>query len=90
MPVCQFCGKETAQPDAAYCSYCGSSLRQQPSASMTPPEAQAPQGSYMPSGGSSLDASQRYEKAIARVERLGSIVIILSIVTLVLVVLAIV
>lgn len=44
----------------------------------------------MPSGGSSLDASQRYEKAIARVERLGSIVIILSIVTLVLVVLAIV
>lgn len=90
MPVCQFCGKETAQPDAAYCCYCGSSLRQQPSASVTPLQTQAPQGSYMPSGGSSLDASQRYEKAIARVERLGSIVIMLSIVTLILLILAIV
>jgi hypothetical protein len=38
------------------------------------------------SGGSSLDASQRYEKALAKVERLGTMVIILSVVTLILVI----
>jgi uncharacterized membrane protein YvbJ len=86
MPTCQFCGKETAQPDAAYCSYCGSSLRQQPGASVAPPQSQPPQASYAPSGGSSLDASQRYEKALGKIERLGSIIIVLSIVTLILVI----
>lgn len=85
MPTCQFCGKETPQPDAAYCSYCGSSLRQaQSGASAAPAQAQSPQGSYAVSGSSSFDGSQRYEKVLVRVERLGLIVVILSMVALIL------
>jgi uncharacterized membrane protein YvbJ len=86
MPTCSFCGKETAQPDAVYCSYCGSSLQQRGSqAHSSPYQAQPPQAGYGSTGGTSLDLTQRYEKALRRVERLGSVALLLSVLVLILI-----
>ena len=90
MVVCQYCGNETTRPDAAYCSYCGSSLRQQPQqVTVNPnPMSSATTQGYGMSGSMttpSTNVSERFEKAIARVELLGTVVIILAIVVLVLV-----
>ncbi len=89
MSVCPYCGKENNQPDAAYCLYCGSSLRGQQARQ---PLAMSPgptsgQG-YSTSGGipgATPEASERYERALARVEQLANIVVILAVATLVLV-----
>jgi uncharacterized membrane protein YvbJ len=93
MAVCPYCGKENNQPDAAYCLYCGSSLRQQPQsistmnrAPMTIGQTYGMTGGTLSSSGmSSSEISERYQKAVAKVERLGNIVIVLAIVTLILV-----
>jgi hypothetical protein len=91
MVVCKYCGKDNSQPDAAYCSYCGSNIsQQQPVQSAMNP---VPKSSAAPRGwgtfGSTTrptsEVSERYEKALARVEQLGNIVLVLSIVTLFLV-----
>lgn len=87
MVVCPYCGKENNQPDAAYCLYCGSSLKQQQpqgfaSASQTP---MAGRGYGMSGGMSSPEISERYQRAFARVEQLGNVVIALAVITLVLV-----
>jgi hypothetical protein len=81
MVVCPYCGKESNQPGAAYCLYCGSSLRQ-----ATPTGVTATGGGFgQSSGSSSFATSERFEKALARVEQLGNVVIVLAVITLVLV-----
>jgi len=87
MVVCQYCGKENNQPDAAYCLYCGSSLKkQQPQGSASNSQPPMTGRGYGMSGGmSSSGMSERYQRALARVEQLGNIVIALAIVTLILV-----
>ncbi|HME18640.1 MAG TPA: hypothetical protein VKF15_02755 [Nitrososphaerales archaeon] len=86
MPKCSFCGKETPQPDAVYCSYCGSSLQQRGSGISTAPyQAQPIQEGHGIGGRGSADPSQRYERALRRVERLGSIALVLSVFVLILV-----
>ena len=86
MVVCPYCGKENNQPDAAYCLYCGSSLRgqqgQQPVSINQVPSAR--QGYGMSGGTSSPEMAERYQKALARVEQLGNIVIALAVITLIL------
>lgn len=83
MPTCPYCGKVTPQADATYCSYCGSSLAQQTSTSSSF-RAQPSQSSYRAGGNSSLNLSERYERALRRAEQMGTAVLILSIVALVL------
>jgi uncharacterized membrane protein YvbJ len=91
MVVCRYCGKENSQSDAAYCSYCGSNIsQQQPVQSAVNPVSKStstyrgwgtPGGTTRPTG----EASELYEKALARVELLGNVVLILSIIALFLV-----
>ena len=51
----------------------------------TPQSIGAPmQSSYASTGGLSYDTSQRYERALRRVEQLGTAVFVMSIVTLIL------
>lgn len=86
MVVCPYCGKENNQSDAAYCLYCGSSLRgqqgQQPVSMNQAPTSR--QGYGMSGGMSSPEMSERYQKAFASVEQLGNIVIALAVITLIL------
>jgi len=85
MVVCPYCGKENNQPDAAYCLYCGSSLRgQQGQPVSTNQAAIGSQGYGMSGGTSSPEMSERYQKAFSRVEQLGNIVIALAVIALVL------
>jgi len=86
MVVCPYCGKENNQPDAAYCLYCGSSLKQQQpqgfaSTSQTP---MASRGYGMSGNMSSPGVSERYQRALARVELLGNVVLALAVITLIL------
>ena len=86
MPTCKFCGKETTQPDASYCTYCGSSLVQEGSvAPETPFQSQPSQVDYTSMGRTSEDISQRYEKALRRVEQLDSVLVLLSVAAVILV-----
>ena len=83
MPTCPYCGKDTPQTGASYCSYCGSSLAQQTS---TPSASRAqPSRSGYYTGESAPGLPDRYEKALKRVERMGTVVVILSVVVLALV-----
>ena len=86
MVVCPYCGKENNQPDAAYCLYCGSSLKQPQSQSFTTGgrASSAGQGFGMSGGMSSSGMSERYNRALARVELLGNIVAVLAVLTLIL------
>lgn len=91
MVICQYCGKENNQPDALYCSSCGSSLRQSRSmgqASVVPQSQPPPMSGPTPPGtygyGSSFGTSERYEKALAGVERMATVVALLAVVTLLL------
>jgi uncharacterized membrane protein YvbJ len=85
MVVCPYCGKENNQPDAAYCLYCGSSLRGQPGQPVSMNQSPTVGQGYGMSGGlSSPEMADRYERTFARVELLGKIVIALAIVTLIL------
>ena len=86
MVTCQYCGHEATQPDATYCSYCGSSLNQA-GPTGAPAVAQAPASRSMPSqGGAALtDVAARYEKALKRLEQQVTIVLVLAVVTVVLV-----
>lgn len=80
MVVCPNCGRESNQPGASYCLYCGASLTQPKQAGpMTPAVQAAP---YAPSA---VLGSERYKRALAKVERLGGIVAVLAVVTLILV-----
>lgn len=87
MTVCPYCGKESNQPDAAYCLYCGSSLRQQQTFAAPSQGPAAVQGFGTPVSTRSPELSERYERTLARVEQLGTIVAVLAVVTLVLVLL---
>jgi zinc-ribbon domain len=98
MVVCPYCGKENNQPDAAYCLYCGSSLQQAQSAasptfSSTSRSPVIGQGYGTPGGMSSsssssssttlsFELSERYQKALKRVEQLGYVVVALAVITL--------
>jgi uncharacterized membrane protein YvbJ len=97
MVVCPYCGKENNQPDAAYCLYCGSSLQQAQSAasptfSITSRSPVIGQGYGMPGDTSSssssssttlsFELSERYQKALKRVEQLGYVVVALAVITL--------
>ncbi|MCL5068052.1 MAG: zinc-ribbon domain-containing protein [Thaumarchaeota archaeon] len=85
MPICTYCGAQNSQPDAKYCSYCGSSIQQQ---STTPPPQPfaspppAPSRSYPTAGGMQFDLPGRYERALVRVERLSYAVLVLSLAVL--------
>ena len=98
MVVCPYCGKENNQPDAAYCLYCGSSLQQaqsvaSPTFSSTSRSPVIGQGYGMPGGMSSSslssatlssELSERYLKAVKKVEQLGYVVVALAVITFVL------
>lgn len=86
MTVCPYCGKENNQPDAAYCLYCGSSLKQQGVSSSSPSIASS-QGYGMSGGGSSPELSERYQRVLTTVEQLGTVVAVLAVVTLIMVLL---
>jgi len=81
--VCPTCGKENTQPGAAYCIYCGSSLQQQ---SFSPSARALPGGhDYGASMGmTSPERSERYQKALTRVEQLGYAVLFLAVIALIL------
>ena len=87
MRICPVCGKENVQDDTQFCSYCGATLVLQhssgstASASMTP----QPQGPYI-SEVLSFDLSQRYERALRRVEQLSNLVLILSVILLIIII----
>ena len=84
MPTCRFCGKETTQPDATYCTYCGSSLQQGPGASPpTSPAARLSQVNY--ATGHDTEVSELYEKTFRRVEQLASILVLLAVAAVILV-----
>jgi hypothetical protein len=90
MPTCPFCGRENNQPNAAYCAYCGSSLQQEqqgpPRApySTPPPSFPSSSGGGIPDASSSFELSQRWERALNRLQQLGTAVLVLSIVVIVL------
>lgn len=89
MVTCQYCGHDTTQPGATYCSYCGSSLSQSQPSTPAPVSTAASQplpaqSGYTVQRTSTTDVSARYEKALKRVEQQVTIVLILSIVTVVL------
>ena len=99
MVTCQYCGRENSQPDALYCSSCGSSLRQSqgagpvsgspispmPQSQPQPTPSSSPTSSRTYGYGSAFGLSERYERALAGVERMGTILIALSVITLVLI-----
>lgn len=86
MPTCPYCGKETAQPDATYCTYCGSSLLQQGSVARSAPiQTQPSQPTYSSGGGSADEFTQLYEKTLKRIEQLTSIIVLLSVAAVILV-----
>ncbi|HYC12233.1 MAG TPA: hypothetical protein VEC02_06200 [Nitrososphaerales archaeon] len=88
MSTCQSCGRDNPQADATYCSYCGSSLRQQGTAgSPSPYRAQPAAGGGTIGGGSASTLSQRHSRALRRVETAGFVVLVLSIVVMILVLL---
>jgi hypothetical protein len=76
---------ENSHQDAVYCSYCGSSLQQQnqQGSSFQPPSSKP--GSFGMRARSPFEVSERYEKALKRVEQLTYAVLGMSIVLLVLV-----
>ncbi|MDG6996982.1 MAG: zinc-ribbon domain-containing protein [Nitrososphaerota archaeon] len=85
MPICPYCGKETTDPSALFCPNCGASFRAVQAGISAPQSIGAPmQSSYTSIGGLSYDTSQRYERALRRVEQLGTAVLVMSIVTLIL------
>jgi uncharacterized membrane protein YvbJ len=83
MVTCSYCGKDNPQTDATYCSYCGSSLRQQ-SSNVPPSPSYASQANYPAGGSPTLGLSERYEKALKRAEQLGTILLVLSVVAIIL------
>ena len=85
MVVCQYCGHDTAQPDAAYCSYCGSSLSGARASAPAATAQPAPQQKgYMQQKASSPEMSARYGELVSKIEQQVTIVLILSVVTVVL------
>jgi len=100
MVTCQYCGKENSLPDALYCSSCGSSLRQSRGIGSlsSPPISPAPQSQPQPvpsasptpgrtyGYGSTFGLSERYEGALAGVERMGTLLIGLTVVALLLII----
>lgn len=83
MVVCPNCGRESDQAGASYCLYCGSSFSEPRQASSSLPAMQATTtygGAPVP-----VQAQARYQRALSRVERLGSIVAALAVITLILV-----
>jgi uncharacterized membrane protein YvbJ len=93
MKICPYCGAQNNQSDAAYCSYCGSSLagaKDSMSSSMSQPQNTAASPTPMPTypssyqGSYSPNISSRYERALKRTEQLGTAVAILSVVALIL------
>ena len=101
MVVCQFCGKENnGPPDAQYCTYCGSSLASSqrlstPAPSYPPATQPGPMPTSQPSStgasprsygyGASYGVSERYERALSSVEKLGTVVLVLAVVVIILV-----
>lgn len=79
--VCPSCGRESNQPGAAYCLYCGSSLTQ---AQGPASQGMAPAPSYGATG-TVPTTSERYQRALGGVERLATIVAVLSVIALILV-----
>ena len=75
------------QQDAKYCGYCGSSLAQAQQNQRTPSfhPSNSQTTSYPVGGRSPYEASERYEKALRKVEQLGYAVLIMGIVVLVLI-----
>ena len=82
MVTCSYCGKDNPQADAAYCSYCGSNLRQPSNIPTSRP--QWTQANYPTSGSRTLGLSERYERALKRAEQLGTILLVLSVAVIVL------
>jgi hypothetical protein len=86
MPTCRYCGKETTQADAAYCTYCGSSFQQGPSG--PPPSAFGlPPSQVSYATGHDSDVSELHEKTLRRIEQLASILVLLSVAAVILVLL---
>jgi len=83
MPTCPNCGKVAPQADATYCSYCGSSLQQ--TSAPTSFRSQPSQANYRAVGSLNPNLSERYERALKRGERMGTALLILSVVALILV-----
>jgi len=82
MTKCSYCGRDNPQTDAAYCSYCGSSLSRQ--SSNVPTSSQRSQPTYPTSRSPALGLSERYEKALKRAELLGTILLVLGVAAVVL------
>lgn len=78
MATCPYCGTEN-QTGAVFCTSCGSNLNKQQQT------AAPPARSYGSGTSSSFDMSQRYERALKRVEQLGLYVVILAVATVILV-----
>ncbi|MDH2900063.1 MAG: hypothetical protein PXY39_03755, partial [archaeon] len=84
---------QNSQSDAAYCSYCGSSLAgakdsiSPPSQPGRPAASPTPMPSYPSSSqpSYSFSTSERYELALKRTEQLATAIAILSVVALILV-----
>ena len=94
VPTCPVCGSDNPQPDAAYCSSCGSSLQQSSASSTYRAQPSSANAGYRPQPSQSnsrfgatspADLSQRYDKALRRVEQRGTAILILSIAVVVLV-----
>lgn len=87
MRICPVCGKENVRDDTQFCSYCGANLvLQQSGASASVSMSHPPQGPYMSGEVLSFDLSQRYEKALRRVEQLSSLALILSVLLLIIII----
>lgn len=88
MRLCPVCGKEITQDNLEFCSYCGASLVLQHAGASgtTTSTIPAPQAPYFSSERLSFDLSERYERAMRKVERLGTLVLILSIIILILII----
>jgi uncharacterized membrane protein YvbJ len=79
MAKCPYCGTEN-QTGAVFCTSCGSNLGVQQSS-----PAQSTRVGNGSGNGMTFNLSQRYERALRKVERLGLIIIVLSVVTVLLV-----